>query len=125
MVSIPVCGADHEYPVYLHYAGDLRQDDSDLPCDLTWPDPAFHYGKQRMAQRRAELLEISAGTGVSGISHYGMRGHLCGADTDHRRRRRHLRRDLAGDGLHGTFVLLPVQNRQHGKRSVRRTLTEV
>ena len=28
-------------------------------------------------------------------------------------------------GLHGAFVLLPVQNRQHGKRSVRRTLTEV
>ena len=33
---------------------------------------------------RAELLEVPAGAGLSGISYYGLRRHLCGAGAEYR-----------------------------------------
>ena len=55
---------------------------------------------------------------------YGGRGHLLGSDPEHFRDGRRVRRDLAGNGLYGAVVLLPVQNGQYGKGRVQRPLTE-
>ena len=75
-----------------------------------------------MAQCRAKLPEISAGAGPSGVFDYGGRGHLLGSDPEHFRDGRRVRRDLAGNGLYGAAVLLPVQDRLHGQERVPRPL---
>ena len=77
-----------------------------------------------MAQCRTKLPEISAGAGLSGVFDYGGRGHLLGLDPEHFRDGRRVRRNLAGNGLYGAAVLLPVQNGQYGKGRVQRSLTE-
>ena len=59
------------------------------------------------------ISEIPFGAGLPSVPDYGCRRHLCGADTGNRDGGGHFRRDLGLHGLHGAFVLLPVQDGKH------------
>ena len=52
--------------------------------DIRGADPFCHDGQPGMGPYGAELLEVPAGAGLSGISYYGLRRHLCGAGAEYR-----------------------------------------
>ena len=106
-------GPDHEHPFHLHLPCDLWPHDRDLRCDRAGAYPACHHGQQRVAQHRAELLEVFAGTGFPSVPDYDCRGHLRGADTQHFGRGGHCRGYLGLHGLHRATLFLSVQDRQH------------
>ena len=83
------------------------------------PYPACHHGQQRVAQHRAELFEVFAGTGFPSVPDYDCRGHLCGADTQHFGRGGHCRGYLGLHGLHRAALFLSVQDRQHQQVRIR------
>ena len=119
MVPDPCGGPDHEHPVYLYFPCDLRPHDRDLCCDRTGAYPAGDHGQQRVAQHRAELLEVFAGTGFPSVPDYDCRGHLRGADTQHFGRSGHCRGYLGLHGLHRATLFLSVQDRQHQQIRIR------
>ena len=63
-----------------------------------------------MGQHGTELLKIFACAWFSGVFDFGVRGHLCGLDTDNRSNRRHFRRDLVLHGLYRPLVLYAFQD---------------
>ena len=79
-------------------------------------------GKSRMGQHGTELLKIFACAWFSGVFDFGVRGHLCGLDTDNRSNRRHFRRDLGLHGLYRPLVLYPFQNGEPCKERLFGTL---
>ena len=64
---------------------DLRKNDRGVFDRIRGTDPVCHDGQPGMGSYGAELLEVPAGAGLSGISYYGLRRHLCGAGTEYRR----------------------------------------
>ena len=75
-----------------------------------WGYPARHHGQQRVAQHRAELFEVFAGTGFPSVPDYDCRGHLRGVDTQHFGRGGHCRGYLGLYGLYSSALLLSVQD---------------
>ena len=55
-----------------------------------------------------ELSPLPVRPGLSGVSHYYLCGHLCGAGAEYRNGKRYYRRDLVVRGLYGAFVLHPL-----------------
>ena len=71
-----------------------------------------------------ELLKVPAGAGLPSLSHYGGGWYLLGTDSGHRHGGGHIRRNLGLYGLHGSAVLLSVQDRQYFQSRIYRTLTD-
>ena len=58
--------------------------DRNLPCDFGGSRSNGCNDGQRMGRYGTELPPIPAGTGLSGVSHYRLRGNLCCAGAEHR-----------------------------------------
>ena len=58
--------------------------DRDLPCNFGGSRSNGCNDGQRMGRYGTELPPIPAGTGLSGVSHYRLRGNLCCAGAEHR-----------------------------------------
>ena len=69
----------------------------------------------RMGQHRHELSERLVCSGISGLSHHGLRRHLCGADQRHDHRRQHSFGSVLCGSVYGHSMLLAVQDRKPRK----------
>ena len=72
----------------------------------------------------SELLEIPVGAGLPSLFDYGGCRHLCGADPADRTGSGYIRGHLGLYGLHGSALLLSVQDRQHIESRLYCTLTD-
>ena len=83
----------HIFPLYWHYHVGvvylylyryLWPYDRDLPCNFGGSRSNGCNDGQRMGRYGTELPPIPAGTGLSSVSHYRLRGNLCCAGAEHR-----------------------------------------
>ena len=88
------------------------------------PIPPCHAGQCGVARRRPELLEIPVGAGLPSLFDYGGCRHLCGADPADRTGSGYIRGHLGLYGLHGSALLLSVQDWQHIESRLYCTLTD-
>lgn len=84
VVPIPLYWHYHVGVVYLYLYRYLWPYDRDLPCNFGGSRSNGCNDGQRMGRYGTELPPIPAGTGLSGVSHYRLRGNLCCAGAEHR-----------------------------------------
>ena len=79
------------------------------------PIPIATMSNREWGQHRHELSERLVRSGISGLSHHGLRRHLCSADQRHDYCRQHSLGSVLCGGVHGHSVFLAVQDRKPRK----------
>ena len=79
------------------------------------PIPIATMSNREWGSIGTNYLKGSVCSGISGISHHGLRRHLCSADQRHDYRRQHSFGSVLCGSVHGYSVLLAVQDRKPRK----------